>query len=64
MATAPNPIKVIDYQMYIGGAWVDAENGAVSEVVDPSTETVIARVPKATVGDAERAVRAAREAFD
>ncbi len=55
---------VAEYQMYIAGEWVGAENGAVSEIVDPSTEEVIARVPKATVADAERAVQAAREAFD
>ncbi len=64
MSAVAGQIEVRDYQMYIGGRWVDAENGAVSEVVDPSTEDVIAHVPKATIGDAERAVRAAREAFD
>src|SRR5664280_2121201 len=64
MAAIPSPTKIMDYQMYIGGEWVDAEDGAVSEVIDPSTETVVARVPRATVADAERAVRAAREAFD
>ncbi len=38
MAAVLDPTKIMDYQMYIGGEWVDAENGAVSEVVDPSTE--------------------------
>ena len=55
---------VMTYQMYIGGRWVDASNGETSEVVDPSTEEVIAHVPRATVADAETAVKAAREAFD
>jgi len=55
---------VTTYQMYIGGHWVDASNGETSEILDPSTEEVIARVPKATVADAETAVKAAREAFD
>ena len=54
----------MEYKMFIGGEWVDAGNGAVSEIVDPSTEHVIARVPRATIADAERAVRAARKAFD
>ncbi|MCX6372365.1 MAG: aldehyde dehydrogenase family protein, partial [Actinobacteria bacterium] len=52
------------YQMYIGGRRVDASNGATAEILDPSTEEVFARVPKATVADAETAVKAARDAFD
>ncbi len=63
MAAVQNT-DVTTYQMYIGGRWVDASNGETSEVVDPSTEEVIAHVPKATVADAETAVMAAREAFD
>ena len=55
---------VTSYQMYIGGHWVDASNGATSEILDPSTEEVFARVPKATVVDAQTAVKAARAAFD
>src|SRR5450759_1931017 len=55
---------VTTYQMYIGGHWVDASNGETSEILDPSTEEVIACVPKATVAEAETAVKAAREAFD
>ena len=55
---------VKSYQMYIGGRWVDASNGATSEILDPSTEEVFALVPKATVADAETAVEAARSAFD
>ena len=63
MAAVQNT-DVTTYQMYIGGRWVDASNGETSEILDPSTEEVFARVPKATVADAETAVRAAREAFD
>ena len=61
---AVHQTEVASYQMYIGGRWVDASNGETSEVVDPSTEEVIALVPKAAVADAEIAVKAAREAFD
>ncbi len=64
MMAAVQNTDVTTYQMYIGGRWVDASNGETSEVVDPSTEDVIAHVPKATVADAETAVMAAREAFD
>ena len=64
MATVLSPAEVAEYKMYVGGRWVDAASGGVTHVVDPSTEDVVARVPKADVRDAERAVRAAREAFD
>ena len=50
--------------MFIAGEWVDSSSGETSEVIDPSTEEVVARVPKATVQDAERAIQAARKAFD
>ena len=33
--------------MYIDGEWVDATSGETYEVVDPATEEVVARVPKA-----------------
>jgi betaine-aldehyde dehydrogenase len=52
------------YQMLIDGQWVGAASGLTYEVVDPATEQVIAIVPKGAVVDAERAVRAARKAFD
>ncbi len=64
MATVVPKSEVADYQMYIGGAWVDAESGATYEVVDPSVEEVVARVPKGGVADAAKAAAAAREAFD
>ncbi len=62
MATVKH--KVLTYQMYIDGQWTDAADGGVDEVVDPATEEVVAQVPRATLADAERAVKAAREAFE
>ena len=56
--------EVLSYQMYIDGSWVDASGGATYQVVDPATEEPIATVAKGTVANAERAVKAAREAFD
>jgi betaine-aldehyde dehydrogenase len=56
--------EVLTYRMYIDGEWTDAGDGALDEVVDPATEEVVARVPRATLADAERAVKSAREAFD
>ncbi|AZO20543.1 NAD-dependent succinate-semialdehyde dehydrogenase [Mesorhizobium sp. M1E.F.Ca.ET.045.02.1.1] len=48
--------------LYIGGQWPPSSNGRVIEVVDPSTEAVIAAVPDATLADAAAAVDAAAEA--
>ncbi|HTX67626.1 MAG TPA: aldehyde dehydrogenase family protein [Thermoleophilia bacterium] len=64
MATVVPRTEVRDYQMYIDGRWTGASGGETYDVVDPSTQEVIAHVPKAGLEDAERAVRSAREAFD
>jgi betaine-aldehyde dehydrogenase len=63
MATAIRP-NVRTYQMYINGEWVDSATGKTFPVYDPSTEEVIAEVPDANAKDVDRAVKAAREAFD
>ena len=51
-------------QMFIDGAWVDAVEGEVFETHDPATGHVLATVPAADGADVDRAVRAARRAFD
>ena len=51
------------YQMLIGGKWQDSTGGKLLDVLDPSTEEVIARVPDANAADVDRAVAAAEEAF-
>ena len=51
-------------QLYIGGAWVPSEGTETIEVVNASTEEVFATIPDGTAGDADRAVAAARAAFD
>ncbi|WP_411969565.1 NAD-dependent succinate-semialdehyde dehydrogenase [Mesorhizobium sp. CA10] len=48
--------------LYIGGQWRPSSDGRVIEVVDPSTESVIAAVPDATLADAAAAVDAAAKA--
>ncbi|HET7236950.1 MAG TPA: aldehyde dehydrogenase family protein [Actinomycetota bacterium] len=50
-------------QMWIGGAWVDAEGGATFEATSPSTGEAIGTVPEGTRGDAQRAIAAANEAW-
>ena len=54
-----------DYQrLYIGGEWVEPVQRGVFETLDPSDESVLAQVAAATAQDVERAVAAARQAFD
>ncbi|MCC5953891.1 MAG: aldehyde dehydrogenase [Acidimicrobiia bacterium] len=52
------------HQFYIGGGWVDPATDAVIEVTSPTTEEVIGRVPAGSPADIDRAVAAARSAFD
>ena len=51
------------FQLYIDGAFCDADDGAVFDSVDPSTGAVWAAMPKASAADTDRAVRAAHAAF-
>jgi aldehyde dehydrogenase (NAD+) len=55
---------VKNYKNYIGGEWVDAASGETFDVVNPATEGPVATVPKGGREDAERAIGAARRAFD
>src|SRR5215217_9275379 len=56
---------VVHTQLYIGGEWVEpVGGGGVLEVVDSTTEEVMGRVSEATPGDVDRAVAAARSAFE
>jgi len=52
------------YQMYVDGAWVSASDGGTRKLVNPSSGDVIALVAEGTKDDAERAILAARRAFD
>ncbi|MGO4757000.1 aldehyde dehydrogenase family protein, partial [Streptomyces sp. 2MCAF27] len=51
-------------QLFIGGALADPAGTDVIEVVSPHTEAVIGRVPHASREDVDRAVAAARTAFE
>ncbi|MBS7691821.1 aldehyde dehydrogenase family protein [Pseudomonas lalucatii] len=51
-------------KMFIGGAWVEASDGGSAEVIEPSTEGLLTRIPMATTDDLDRAVAAARAQFD
>ncbi|GIW45117.1 MAG: aldehyde dehydrogenase [Candidatus Binatia bacterium] len=51
-------------KLFIGGRWVEPSSAKVIEVVSPHTEEAIARVPAGEKADMDRAVEAARTAFD
>ena len=51
-------------QMFIDGDWADATTGETASVINPATEEEIAKVPKGDAGDVDRAVAAARTAFE
>ncbi|MFS4108566.1 aldehyde dehydrogenase [Streptomyces sp. PD-S100-1] len=54
-----------DYsRLYIGGSWIEPATDETIDVVSPFTEEVVARVPAGSRADVDRAVAAAREAFD
>jgi betaine-aldehyde dehydrogenase len=48
----------------IDGHWVAAAGGQTSEVLNPYDQSVLAKVPEAAQEDVERAIAAARRAFD
>jgi phenylacetaldehyde dehydrogenase len=50
-----------DYQLFIGGKWVDGSAGTYP-VINPATEEVVADAPESSVDDAEAAAAAARDA--
>nr|MDA8340959.1 aldehyde dehydrogenase family protein [Actinomycetota bacterium] len=51
-------------KLYLGGEWVAPAGTGTLEVIDSTSEEVIGSVPEGSVEDADRAVRAARTAFD
>ncbi len=58
-------MAIRDYdRLFIGGDWVAPEGTDTIGVVSPVTEEVIARVPDGTEADIDKAVAAARQAFD
>jgi betaine-aldehyde dehydrogenase len=51
-------------RLFIGGDWVAPAGTATIDVISPHTEELVGRVPDGTPADMDRAVAAAREAFD
>jgi len=52
------------FLMFINGEWTAASDGGSRELTNPANGEVFAKVAEGTAEDAERAIVAAREAFD
>src|SRR6201998_318329 len=56
--------EVKTYQMHINGEWVASKSAKTFPVYDPASEEIIAQVPDANAEDVNRAVAAAKAAFE
>ncbi|GHH89990.1 aldehyde dehydrogenase [Streptomyces capillispiralis] len=67
-APAPESRAIVDiapsYGLFIDGEFTEAADGKVFKTVSPSTEEVLAEVAEAGEADVDRAVKAARKAFE
>jgi aldehyde dehydrogenase (NAD+) len=67
-APAPESRAVVDirpsYGLFIGGDWSDTADGTGLRTISPATEEVLSEVTSAGPEDVDRAVRAARRAFE
>ena len=57
-------VSVTQAKQFIGGEWVESSSGETMEVLNPATGEVIAEAPRGSAEDVERAVAAARKAWD
>lgn len=53
---------MIQHQLYIDGAYTDSTGKGWIDVINPATEAVISRTPKATNADVDKAVQSAQKA--
>ncbi|GGW89442.1 aldehyde dehydrogenase family protein [Streptomyces lomondensis] len=67
-APAPESRSIVDiapsYGLFIDGEFVEAADGKVFKTVSPSTEEVLSEIAQAGSEDVDRAVKAARRAFE
>ncbi|WP_448318885.1 aldehyde dehydrogenase family protein [Streptomyces sp. CO7] len=67
-APAPESRSVVDiapsYGLFVDGEFTEAADGRVFKTVSPSTEEVLSEVARAGEADVDRAVAAARRAFE
>src|SRR5438034_2271711 len=58
------PPQVKDQPLFIDGKWVDSVSGKTFPTVNPATGETICQVAEADKADVDKAVKAARKAFD
>ena len=63
--TASKPTNVREHtKLYLNGGWVQPSGSGTLEVINSTTEEVMGQIPDGTPEDIDRAVAAARAAFD
>jgi aldehyde dehydrogenase (NAD+) len=60
----PEKVKIGPTRLLINGEWQESHTGKTFDTINPATEEAIASVPEADAVDVDRAVAAARRAFD
>ncbi len=60
----PAAEKIAPGRLYVGGQWVDAIAGGTFPTINPATEETLTRVAEGRAEDVDRAVGAARKAFE
>ena len=67
-APAPESRSIVDiassYGLFINGEFVEATGGSTFKTINPATEEVLAEIAEAGAADVDRAVRAARTAYE
>jgi malonate-semialdehyde dehydrogenase (acetylating)/methylmalonate-semialdehyde dehydrogenase len=64
MAILEEPIKeVLELKNYLNGEWVESTSDEAWDVVNPTTQKTLAKVPMSTKDEVNAAVKAAKEAF-
>ncbi|HWU96023.1 MAG TPA: aldehyde dehydrogenase family protein [Sphingomonas sp.] len=51
-------------KQFIGGEWIDSQGGTRHEVINPATEEAVSEITLGSDADVDKAVAAARKAFD
>ncbi|MCN0151683.1 aldehyde dehydrogenase family protein [Salinispora arenicola] len=67
-APAPESRSVVrlqpTYGLFVGGDFVDPTDGGTFKTINPASEEVLAEIAEGSAGDVDRAVRAARSAYE
>jgi aldehyde dehydrogenase (NAD+) len=67
-APAPESTSIVSiadrYQLFIGGEWVEPRSERTFTTINPATEEPLAEIADAGADDVDRAVQAARQAFE